>query len=48
MGLDQETIEMIKQKVSETRQYMLNRLGEKKAEYEEKASTSKAFKKKKK
>ena len=48
MGLDPKTVELIKAKLAETRKYMLDRLDEKKKEYEERAANSKAFKKKKK
>lgn len=47
LGLDEQTIQMIKDKLAETKGYMMQRVEEKKAEYEEKAANSKAFKKKK-
>jgi len=48
MGLDEATIKMIKAKLAETKNYMEKRVDEKKSEYEEKASNSKVFKKRKK
>lgn len=48
MGLDTETIELIKQKLAETKKYMISSIEEKKTEFEEKAANSKVFKKKKK
>lgn len=48
MGLDPETIELIKQKLAETKKYMADSIEKKKAEFEEKAANSKVFKKKKK
>lgn len=47
MGLDDQTVQMIKDKLEETKNYMMKRVEEKKAEYEEKAANSKNFKKKK-
>lgn len=47
MGLDEQTVQMIKDKLDETKKYMMKRVEEKKAEYEEKAANSKTFKKKK-
>lgn len=48
MGLDEETIELIKQKLAETKKYMVESIEQKKQEFEEKAANSKVFKKKKK
>lgn len=48
MGLDAETIELIKQKLAETKKYMAESIENKKQEFEDKAASSKVFKKKKK
>jgi hypothetical protein len=48
MGLDDETIALIKQKLKETKNYMMENIDKKKEEFEEKAANSKVFKKKKK
>ena len=46
MGLDDETIALIKQKLAETKNYMMENIEQKKVEFEEKAANSKVFKKK--
>lgn len=48
MGLDEETISLIKSKLAETKQYMIDNIQKKKTEFEEKAANSKVFKNKKK
>lgn len=48
MGLDDETIALIKAKLAETKNYMMENIDKKKEEFEEKAANSKVFKKKKK
>lgn len=48
MGLDPDTIELIKLKLAETKNYMIENLEQKKVEFEDKAANSKVFKNKKK
>ena len=47
MGLDDATIKMIQEKLHETKDYMMSRIDEKRAEYEEKLANTKGGKKKK-